>query len=166
MMRAAARPLGVAALCVWTMGMLLETVGRALFLSIEQRPTLEWTFSLTLPVLVFGGAYALLLLVTTIGLWRLRNWGRQLLLAAITVHYGLLFIGSIALWGPLVGLSLRAPGQGWVSTVLLEAVLGLSFGWWYLHRAAVKRWFGAGSRLRLTSSEAGRAMPEDNAHDL
>ncbi len=165
-MRAAARPPGVVALCVWTMGMLLEAVGRALFLSIGQRSTHEWAFSLTLPVLVFGGGYALFLLVTAIGLWRLRNWGRQLLLAAITVHYGLLFIGSVALWGPLVGLSLRAPGQGWVSTVLLEAVLGLSFGWWYLHRAAVKRWFSIGSRLRLTASGAGRAMPEDNAHDL
>jgi hypothetical protein len=165
-MRAFARPFGVVALCVWSVGMLLEAIARALFLSIRQTPTQEWAWSLTLPVLILGAGYALFLIVTVIGIWRLRDWGRRLLLAAITVHYGLLFIGSVALWGPLVGLSLRAPGQSWVSAVLLEAVLGLSFGWWYLRRATVKSWFDAGSRLHLTSSGTGRVTPEGNAHDL
>lgn len=165
-MRVFTRPPGVVALCVWSLGMLVEAVARGLFLSIRETPTQEWAFSLTLPVLALGVGYAFFLIVTVIGLWRLRDWGRHLLLAAITVHYGLLFVGSVALWGPLVGLSLRAPGQSWVSTVLLEAVLGLCFGWWYLHRAAVKRWFDAGSRLRLESSGPGRATPEGDAHDL
>jgi hypothetical protein len=165
-MKVFARPPGIVALCVWSVGMLIEAVARALLLSIRETPAQGWAFTLTLPVLVLGVGYALFLTATVTGLWRLRDWGRHLLLAAITVHYGLLFIGSVALWGPLVGLSLRTPGQSWVSTVLLEAVLGLCFGWWYLHRATVKRWFDAGSRLRLTSSGTGHTTSEGSPHDL
>jgi len=165
-MRAFARPLGVLALCIWTIGMLLEAIARALFFSIRQVPSQEWTLSLTWPVLAFGAGWAIFLLTTIIGLWLLKTWGRRLLLVAITVHYGSLLVGSVPVWGPLVGISLWAPGQGWVSTVVLEAVLGLGFGWWYLRRSTVRSWFTGDSRPTVASIDAGPTAPQDDVSDV
>lgn len=146
------RPAGIWMLCLWAVGLAVETVARALLLSIQQTADQTWEFSLVLPTTAITTTYVLALGAAAVGLLLRRNWGRRLFLGLITAYYGLLFAGSIALWGPLIGRPLNAPGQGWVTTVVLEASIGLGFGWWYLNRWQVKRWFGIESQ------------PRENAH--
>jgi hypothetical protein len=46
-----------------------------------------------------------------------------------------------------------------VTIVVLEAVLGLSFGWWYLNRKSVRGWFGVQPRAIRRAMD--KAMMED-----
>jgi hypothetical protein len=129
-------------LCVWAVGLAIEVVFRAFLLSIRQTEAGTWDFLLTVPAAIATGGYVLALFLSLVGLVRLRNWGRKLFLGLITAYYGLLFVGSIPVWGPLVGISLASPGQGWVTAVVVESSAGLAFGWWYLNRRLIKGWFG------------------------
>ena len=147
------RSIGIWMLCVWAAGLAIEIVFRALLLSIKQTEDGTWNFLLTVPAVAVTTAYVSALLVAIVGLHKMRNWGRKLFLGLVTAYYGLLFTGSLPVWGPLVGMSLFSPGQGWVTAVVLESGIGLAFGWWYLNRQRVKRWFGVGSE------------PERMAHD-
>jgi hypothetical protein len=152
-MKPTRRPIGVWMLCAWALGLIVQVVSRTLLLSFRQTPVLEWEFTLTLPVVAITAAYIFALGAAAVGLWQRRNWGRRLFLALLTLYYGLLLVGSISVWGPLIGLSLSAPGQGWVTAVFVESICGLGFGWWYLNRNAVKCWFTAD---RTPHQEAGR----------
>ena len=135
------RPLGIWMLCVWAAGLTIEVIFRALLLSIKQAEDGTWTFLLTVPAVVVTTAYISALLAAIVGLFKMQNWARKLLLGLVTAYYGLLFVGSLPVWGPLVSMSLFSPGQGWVTTVVLESGIGLAFGWWYLNRRRVKHWF-------------------------
>jgi len=135
------RPWGIVVLCIWSSALAVEVILRAGMLALQQSPLQEWTISLTLPLAIAAAACAISLVASCTGLWRMRPWARKLFLAQITLYYGLLFFGSIALWGPVTGVPLHQSGQGWVTIVVLEGVLGLSFGWWYLCRDTVRQWF-------------------------
>ncbi|MBN1582404.1 MAG: hypothetical protein JXA89_16980 [Anaerolineae bacterium] len=129
-------------LCIWAAGLAIEILFRAFLLSIKQAEDGTLNFLLTVPAVAVTTAYVSALIVAIVGLARLRNWGRKLFLGLITAYYGLLFVGSLPVWGPLVGIPLFSPGQAWVTAVVLESSIGLAFGWWYLYRRRVKRWFG------------------------
>ena len=137
------RSIGVWMLCVWAGGLAFEIVLRALMLSIKQTEDGSWSFLLTVPAVIVTTAYVSALAAATVGLYKMRNWGRMLFLGLLTAYYGLLFVGSLPVWGPLVGIPLFSLGQGWVTAVVLESGIGLAFGWWYLNRRRVKHWFGA-----------------------
>ena len=136
------RSIGIWMLCVWAAGLAVEVVFRAFLLSIKQREDGAFDFMLTVPAVIVTTAIVSALVAAIVGFVKLRDWGRKLFLGLVTAYYGLLFIGSLPVWGPLVGLSLLSPGQGWVTVVVLESSIGLAFGWWYLNRRRVKRWFG------------------------
>jgi hypothetical protein len=119
----------------------VETVLRTLLLSIRQASTGGWILALILPLWIVAAALAVAFGFAATGMWRLKDWGRKLFLGLSSAYYGSLLVGGLPVWGPLVGLSLRSPGQNWVTTVVVEATLGLGFVWWYLNRDKVKRWF-------------------------
>ena len=137
-------------LCLWSVGLLVEIIVRGGLAALRQMPAHGWTFSLTLPLAAAVALSAISLAITCAGLWRTRSWARRLFLLQITLYYGLLFFSSIALWGPVVGVPIGEPGQGWVTMVLLEGVLGLGFGWWYLNRDSVRAWFTAGRQTEVS----------------
>lgn len=136
------RPIGIYMLCVWAIGLAIEILFRALILSIKPAEDGTWHFLLTVPAIIVTTVYVTALGAAIVGLYKMRNWGRSLFLALLTAYYGLLFVGSLPVWGPLVGMPLFSPGQGWVTAVVLESGIGLAFGWWYLNRRLVKQWFG------------------------
>jgi hypothetical protein len=123
---------------------MVEALGRALLRAL-QRSTVEHRgiWAPMIPV----GLFAVALAAVMFGLWQLRDWARKLFLTLLTVFYVVLFAGNIALWGPVVGIPLGAPGQGWVTIAVLEAAIGLGLGWWYLNRVTVREWFGAAPRI-------------------
>jgi hypothetical protein len=135
------RSIGIWMLCLWAVGLTVEVAFRAFILSLKPAEDGTWNFLLTVPAVAVTTVYVAALIAAIVGLVKLRNWGRKLFLGLITAYYGLLFVGSLPVWGPLVSVSLFSPGQGWVTTVVLESGVGLAFGWWYLNRRRVKRWF-------------------------
>jgi hypothetical protein len=137
-MNAHSRPLCVGVACLWAAGLAIEAVMRTLLFFVRQTSTGEWEFAVTLPISAIAGSFVLALIAALVALWRLREWGRKLLLVLITLYYGTLLGASIALWGPLTGMPIRAPGQNWVTLVVLEATAGLAFGWWYLNRRQLR----------------------------
>jgi hypothetical protein len=143
-MRKRPRLIGIATLCLWAVWLMIEAPGRTLLRAL-QRSMVEQR-GLWAPMIP-AGLFAVALTVAVVGLWQLRDWARKLFLALLTVFYVMLFADNIALWGPVVGTPLGAPGQGWVTIAVLEAAIGLGFGWWYLNRVAVREWFGAAPRV-------------------
>lgn len=135
------RPLGILMLCLWSLGLMVEIAVRIGLAALGQTPSQEWTFSLTLPLAAAAALCVIALIVTCVGLWKMRSWARRLFLIQITAYYGLLLLGSLPLWGPIIGVPIGRPGQEWVTTVLLEGIVGLGFGWWYLNRRIVRSWF-------------------------
>jgi len=143
MTRQRRRQPGVIMLCLWSLGLGIEGIARLALYAVRLTSAGEWRFTATLPLVALSCTLAMAAGLAMVGLWRTRPWGRTLLLALATAYYGTLLVGSIGLWGPLIGLSLRAPGQGWVTMVVVEAILGLAFGWWYLNRDQIRQWFAA-----------------------
>jgi len=81
---------------------------------------------------------ALVLLVTTVGLLRLREWARWLALAACSAYFGLTLVNVLGLWPRLRGDWMN------LSLGLLNAAIAvgvLAFVWWYLNRKDVRRLF-------------------------
>ena len=135
------RPLWLVVMCLWAAGMIFEATARTLLLAIGQSPTGDLVFSLTLSLAIIGVVYIAGLAAAVVGMWQRRDWGRKLFLGLITLYYSSLLLSSASQWGPLVGVPLHTPGQGWVTMVLVEGIGGLAFGWWYLNRKRIKAWF-------------------------
>lgn len=151
------RPIGIWMLSLWGAGLVIETIGRAVLASMQQDLSGEWTFSLTWITAAVAGTFSLVMVLTLVGLVGQRRWARTLFLILLTIHYGWLLVKGLPFWGPLIGTPIGAPGQGWVTIVVLEAGLGLGFGWWYLNRRQVVDWFGvelpSGHRSRDKGTE-------------
>jgi hypothetical protein len=93
-----------------------------------------------------GGLLGLLvtaiLLITVVGLLRLREWARWLTLAVCSIYFGLTLANVVAMWSRLRagGMSLGTSlGLGVLNAV--EAVIALALVWWYLNRKDVRRLF-------------------------
>ena len=79
-----------------------------------------------------------ILLVSAVGLLRLREWARWLTLAVCSVYFGLVLVNVVVLWSRLrisrLNLSLGVLNAA-------EAVIVLALAWWYLNREDVRRLF-------------------------
>jgi len=78
------------------------------------------------------------LLVSAVGLLRLREWARWLTLAVCSVYFGMVLVNVVVLWSRLrisrLNLSLGVLNAA-------EAVIVLALAWWYLNREDVRRLF-------------------------
>jgi hypothetical protein len=80
------------------------------------------------------------LILSAVGLLRLREWARWLTLALCTIYFGLTLASVVVLW-PRLQASRLSLGLGLLNAV--EAVLVLALAWWYLNRKDV-RWLFRG----------------------
>jgi hypothetical protein len=80
------------------------------------------------------------LILSAVGLLRLREWARWLTLALCSIYFGLTLVNVVVLW-PHLQASRLSLGLGLLNAV--EAVLVLALAWWYLNRKDV-RWLFRG----------------------
>jgi hypothetical protein len=78
------------------------------------------------------------LLVSAVGLLRLREWARWLTLALCSAYFGLTLANVVVLW-PRLQASRLSLSLGVLNAV--EAVIALALAWWYLNRKDVRRLF-------------------------
>ena len=78
------------------------------------------------------------LLISAVGLLRLREWARWLTLALCSVYFGLTLINVVVLW-PRLRASRLSLSLGALNAA--EAVIVLLPAWWYLNRKDVRRLF-------------------------
>jgi len=90
-----------------------------------------------------GLLVTIILLITVVGLLRLREWARWLTLTACSVYFGLTLFNVVAQWPRLQAnwpnLVLGLLNGGLAVTVLILA-------WWYLNRRDVRRLFWKADR--------------------
>jgi len=130
--RAQKRPVGLMLLSALLLTMALRALGWMVIGSLLGQRT---------PGLA-GGLLSLLvaaiLLISAVGLLRLREWARWLTLALCSIYFGLMLINVVAMWSRLrtsrLNLSLGALNAA-------EAVIVLALSWWYLNRKDVRRLF-------------------------
>lgn len=110
-----------------------------------------WFFCIVLPV-----GFAVLGLVTSIGLWRLREWARQrtifLSIVPVTVYTLLLLLHPQSLFGTQDspgGLYAVGDIYGFVVGCLIAVLIPISIGWLVLFtRPSVKAQFRSGKEVR------------------
>jgi hypothetical protein len=79
-----------------------------------------------------------ILLISAIGLLRLREWARWLTLIVCSIYFGLILINVVVLWPELRASQLNL-SLGVLNGV--EAIIVLPLVWWYLNRKSVRRLF-------------------------
>ena len=84
-----------------------------------------------------------ILLVSVVGLLRLREWARWLTLIVCSVYFGLMLVNVVVMW-PRLRLSRTNLGLGLMNAV--EAVIVLASAWWYLSRRDVRSLFSESRR--------------------
>jgi len=126
------RPLGLILFSVLLLILALRAVGWGVIGGLlgRQGPGLTGVL-LSLPVTA-------ILLVSAVGLLRLREWARWLTLAVCSVYFGLTLVNVVVLWSRLQASRLNL-SLGLLNGV--EAVVVLALAWWYLNRKDVRRLF-------------------------
>jgi hypothetical protein len=131
-MRAQKRPVGLMLLSALLLTMALRALGWAVIGGLLGQRTPGLAGGL-LSMLV-----AAVLLISAVGLLRLREWARWLTLALCSIYFGLMLTNVAAMWSRLrtsrLNLSLGALNAA-------EAVIVLALSWWYLNRRDVRRLF-------------------------
>ena len=79
-----------------------------------------------------------ILLVSAVGLLRLREWARWLTLAVCSVYFGMVLVNVVVLWSRLRASRLNL-SLGVLNAA--EAIIVLVPVWWYLNRKDVRRLF-------------------------
>ena len=126
------RPVGLMCLSALLLVMALRAMGWVVLGGLlgQERPGLAGL----LLALVATGA----LVVSAIGLLRLRQWARWLTLAMCTVYFGLTLANVVILW-PRLQASRTNLSLGLLNAA--EAVIVLGLAWWYLNRKDVRHLF-------------------------
>jgi hypothetical protein len=130
-------PVGLLLLGVLLLILALRALGWVVIGSLLAQRTLDPAEALT------NLLTALVLLVTTVGLLRLREWARWLALAACSAYFGLTLVNVLGLWPRLRGDWMNL-GLGVLNAMIAVSVL--AFVWWYLNRRDVRRLFQRSER--------------------
>ena len=131
-MATAKRPLGLLLCSVLLLVLALRALGWVTiggFLGGHMPDLARWLLSLGVTVV---------LLVSAVGLLRLREWARWLTLALCSAYFGLTLVNVVVLW-PRLQASRLSLSLGVLNAV--EAVIALALAWWYLNRKDVRRLF-------------------------
>ena len=131
-MATAKRPLGLLLCSALLLVLALRALGWVTiggFLGGRMPDLARWLLSLGVTVV---------LLVSAVGLLRLREWARWLTLALCSAYFGLTLASVAVLW-PRLQASRPSLGLGVLNAV--EAVIALALAWWYLNRKDVRRLF-------------------------